>query len=87
METTNLQLTTEQRQALLSHPGQPVHIADEQTQKVYVLIEQGALPALEEQYIRAGLQLARDQIARGEVSNSPIEDVIAKAKQREASDS
>jgi hypothetical protein len=81
MQASNLQLTPEQREALLVHPGQPVHIADEETRKVYLLLEQGALPELEEEYIRQGLELAREQIARGEISTASIDEVIAKAQQ------
>jgi hypothetical protein len=80
MQTSDLQLTPEQREALLVHPGQPVHIADEQTRKVYVLFEQGALPELEEAYIRDGLELARAQIARGEISTASIDDVVVRAQ-------
>jgi hypothetical protein len=34
---------------------------------VYLLVEQGEFPELEEEYIRDGVELAREQIARGEV--------------------
>jgi hypothetical protein len=84
MQTSNVQLTPEQRQALLVNPGQPIHIRDEETRKVYVLLEQGSFPELEEDYIRQGLELARGQIARGEISTSPIDEVIAKAKDQGA---
>jgi hypothetical protein len=40
---------------------------------------------LDESYIREGLELAREQIRRGESSNTPIAEVIAKAQQRRAS--
>jgi hypothetical protein len=80
MDTTNLQLSPEQRQALQAHPGEPLHIQDEKTRKVYVLVEQGAIPELEEEYIRQGLEMARDQIARGEVSETSIVEVIDKAQ-------
>ncbi len=81
METSNLQLTPEMREALLANPGLPVHIADEATRKVYLLVEQGAYPELEEEYVRQGLELARSQIARGEVSTATIDEVIDKARQ------
>jgi Arc/MetJ-type ribon-helix-helix transcriptional regulator len=81
METSNLQLTPEMREALLANPGVPVHIVDEETRKVYVLVEEGAYPELEEEYIRQGLELARSQIARGEVSTATIDEVIDKARQ------
>ena len=82
METSPLQLTPEQRQALAARPGEPVHIADEQTQKVYLLVEEGVVPSLDEEYIRQGLEIARGQITRGEVSTAPIESVIAEARRR-----
>lgn len=82
METSPLQLTPEQRQALAARPGEPVHIADEATQKVYLLVEEGAVPTLDEEYIRRGLEVARGQIARDEVSTAPIHAVIAEAQRR-----
>jgi hypothetical protein len=87
METSNLQLTPEMRAALLTSPDGIVYLADPTTRKTYLLFEQGALPELEEDYIRDGLDLARDQIARGEVSEAPIAAVIAKAKQRHSVES
>jgi Arc/MetJ-type ribon-helix-helix transcriptional regulator len=83
METSNLQLTPEMRAALSASPGGLVHIADKETGKVYLLFEQGDFPELEDEYVREGLQLAREQIARGEVSTAAIEEVIAKAQQRQ----
>lgn len=80
METSHLQLTPEQRSAVLSQPGVPVYIADDATQRVYMLVEKGLYPELEEDYIRAGLELAREQIARGETSQASIDQVIAKAE-------
>lgn len=67
METSNLQLTPDQRQALLANPGEPVHIVDEETRKVYLLLEQGAFPELEEEYIRARLEEGFAAVERGEV--------------------
>jgi hypothetical protein len=67
METSNLQLTPEMREALLANPGGAVHIADEQTRKVYLLVEQGAFPELEEEYIRVRLEEGFAAIERGEV--------------------
>ena len=87
MEISELQLTPEQRQALLAHPDEPVYISDQETRKVYVLAEQGKFPELEEAYIRDGLDMARAQIACGETSETPIQDIIAKAQQRQTSPS
>jgi hypothetical protein len=85
MEISNLELTPDQRAALLAEPDAPVYIADETTQKVYMLWEQGRLPALDEEYIRAGLELAREQIDRGEVSNLTIQEIISKVARQTAS--
>jgi hypothetical protein len=82
METSHVQLTPEQRQALAARPGEPVHITDEETHKVYLLVEEGVVPTLDEEYIRQRLEVARDQIARGEVSTAPIDAVIAEAQRR-----
>jgi hypothetical protein len=85
MDTCNPQLTPEIRQALAAHPDEPLYIADAETQKIYVILEQGKFPQLEEDYIREGLDLARQQIARGEESIATIQQVIAEAKRRPAS--
>ena len=81
MSYTELQLTPEQREALSINPGHPIHIADHETRKIYMLVEKGVLPELEDDYIREGLELARAHISRGEVSSLPIADVISKAQQ------
>ena len=67
METTHLQLTPELRQALAANPEQPVYISDQETRKVYVLVEKGKFPELEESYIRARLEEGFAAIERGEV--------------------
>ncbi len=76
------QLTPELQQAFLSRPGELLHIHDEETHKDYLIIEQGVMPTLDEQYIRDGLALARRQIADGLTSNRCIGDVIAEAQLR-----
>ncbi|MCA9231186.1 MAG: hypothetical protein KDA57_11065 [Planctomycetales bacterium] len=44
-------------------------------------------PELDEEYVRQGLDLARQQIERGKVAERDIEAVIAEAKRRNASSS
>jgi hypothetical protein len=66
----------------LAQPDAPVYISDRETRKVYVLCEQGHFPDLEEEYIRAGLELAREQIAQGKTSTATVQEVIAKAERR-----
>jgi hypothetical protein len=85
MDTSPLELTAAQRDALLAQPDAPVYIADQQTRKIYMLIEKGRFPELEEDYVREGLELARDQIARGESSNSSVEEIVSKAQRHSVS--
>lgn len=84
MEASDLQLTPEQRHALLTHPDEPLYISDQETQRIYVLVEKGKFPELEEDYIRQGLELAREQIKQGQISTASIDQVVAKAQQRQS---
>lgn len=77
-------ITPEMRQALAASGGSPIHIHDPETQQVYVVAEQPTHPWLDEEYIRAGLQVALEQFARGEHDDWDIEAVIAEAERRHA---
>jgi Arc/MetJ-type ribon-helix-helix transcriptional regulator len=85
MDASNLELTPAQRAALLAQPDSPVYIADQATRKIYMLCEQGRFPELEEDYVREGLELAREQIRRGETSSASVQEVISKAERRPVS--
>ena len=87
MQTSNFQLTPEQRAAITANPDQPLYIEDAETREAYLLVRAGKFPELEDDYIREGLELARAQIARGEISTASINKVIAKAVQRQSSKS
>ena len=76
------ELTPDQRQAVLANAGLPLHIHDAESQKVFLLIEQGAEPSLDAEYLGEGLQTAREQIARGELGTRSIEAIIADARGR-----
>jgi hypothetical protein len=67
MDLANLELTPQQRNALLAQPDSPVYISDRETKKVYVLFEQGKFPALEEAYIRDRLEEGFAAVERGDV--------------------
>jgi hypothetical protein len=66
MENTDLQLTPELRQAVLAHPDEPVYIADKETRKIYMLVEKGRFPELEQEYVRERLEEGFAAIERGE---------------------
>ncbi len=60
------EFTPEQIRVLRSQPGQALHVAVAETNKVYLLVEEGTLSALDEEYIRQGLAHAANQIAQGD---------------------
>jgi hypothetical protein len=82
MTPSQLQLSPEQREAILARPGEPLHIEDAETQKVYLLVEEGAFPQLEDAYVRQGLDLARKQIANGQTSTISADDIKVEARRR-----
>jgi hypothetical protein len=67
MNLSNLELTPDQRNALLAQPESPVYISDRETRKIYVLFEKGKFPELEEEFIRDRLQEGFAAVERGEV--------------------
>ena len=66
MDTSNPQLTPEQRAAIAAHPDQPLYIEDAETRETYLLLKTGKFPELEEEYIRARLEEGFAAIERGE---------------------
>jgi hypothetical protein len=80
METSSLQLTPEMRAALLAHPGEALHIADKETGKVYLVVEQGAYPELEEEFIRARLEEGYAAIEGGEEEEWDSESIKAEGR-------
>jgi hypothetical protein len=66
MDTSNPQLTPEQRAAIAAHPDQPLYIENAETRETYLLLKAGKFPELEEEYIRARLDEGFAAIERGE---------------------
>jgi hypothetical protein len=64
--SSGFEFTPEQLRVLANSPDQALHIPVAETNKVYLLIEEGVLPTLDEEYIRNGLAHAAEQSARGE---------------------
>lgn len=60
-------LTPEMRAALQERAGRPVKIEDEQSRKVYLLVEEDAAHELMEQWLCREIQIGVDQAERGEV--------------------
>jgi len=81
---TALKLTDEMRQALAMCPTGPIPIEDEQSQNQYVLLTKDDYFRLHDEYLRRELQVAFDQVDRGEVSDLDMDAVIAEAHRRYA---
>jgi hypothetical protein len=61
------ELTPEQRTVLRKHPGEALHVEDPELHKVYLVIEQGVMPTIDETYVRTKLTEADAAIADGDV--------------------
>ena len=77
-------LTDEMRQALANRPAGPIPIEDDQTQNFYVLLTKEDYCRLHDDYIRRELQVAFDQVDRGEVSDLNMDALLAEAHRRYA---
>jgi hypothetical protein len=77
-------LTNEQRQALLSQPGGFTRVEDDQTQKVYLLIEETRASELYEQWLREQLRAGFDDADRGELAEWDLEQFLAKTHRQHA---
>jgi hypothetical protein len=70
------------REALAQQPGQPLEVEDEQTQKVYMLVDAEQGRRLAEQWIREQLQIGLDAASRGEVVEFDPDAIEAAGRQR-----
>jgi len=75
------EFTPEQLQLLQSHQGQAIHIPVAETNRVYLLVEEGLLPTLDEDYIRRGLAHAAEQAAQGDEREWDPEEIKAAGRE------
>ena len=77
-------LSEEQRQALRNHPGGPISVQDDQTQRRYVLVDQGlherAMQALRQQEDLTAIQAGINDMEAGKVV--AFEEVDARIRAR-----
>lgn len=77
-------LSPDQRLALSSHPGEPIHVEDEQTHKLYVIVDNSlhaqAMQALQQQEDRASLLAGIADMEAGRVVS--FADVDARIRQK-----
>lgn len=76
-------LTDEMRQALAQRPSGPIPIEDDRTQSFYVLLSKDDYCRLHDDYIRRELQIAFDQVDRGEVSDLDMDALLSEAHRRQ----
>jgi hypothetical protein len=70
------------REALAQHPGAPIAVEDDLTQKTYLLVDVEAGRAVAEQWIREQLQLGIDTADRGLISEFDAEAIKAAGRER-----
>ncbi len=70
-------LTDEQRMALQANPGKPLRVEDEQTQQVYLIMSEQALPTMWEEYIRREVEKGLDAVDQGDAEDRDIESIKA----------
>lgn len=75
-------LTNEQRQAISAQPGAFVRVEDDETHKVYLIIEESRASQLYEQWLRQELQKGFDAAERGEVGEWNLDEFLANAHRR-----
>jgi hypothetical protein len=75
-------ITAEMRAALSHHPGQSVEVEDDETQRVYLLVDAERGRALAEQWIKDQLQVGLDAAARGETVDFDAAAIKAAGRQR-----
>jgi hypothetical protein len=80
MDTSNVQLTPEQRAAIAAHPDQPLYIEDSHTRETYLIVKAGRFPELEEEYVRARLEEGFAAIERGDEEDWDSSSIKAEAR-------
>jgi len=71
------EFTPEQLQLLQNQGGQPLHVPVGATNSVYLVVEEGLIPTLDEDYIRRGLSHAAQQAERGREREWSAEEIKA----------
>ena len=73
-------LSEELRVALQANPDKPLRVEDEQTNRVYLVLSEEALPSFWADYIRREVTKGLDAIDRGEVEDWDVESIKAEGR-------
>jgi len=77
-------LTDEQRQAIHGQLGDFTRVEDDQTHKVYFIIEESRASGLYQQWLQEQLQVGFDEADRGEVAEWDLEAFLANMHRQHA---
>ncbi len=80
MENAYTPLPAELRPILLSQGAEPLRLFDDETHKVYVLVEQPPAPTMDDDDIRRLLAEADEDIARGDVAEWDLDEIKTEAR-------
>lgn len=72
------------RQALHQQQGKPLEVEDEQTRKLYVIVEKEEFRKMVDDQLRQQLQIGFDQADSGDVAEWDVEEVLGEAHRRHA---
>lgn len=73
-------LTPEMRAALQAHQARPIEVEDDQTQRVYILVERGRARDLLDRWIADELDLAEADVAAGRVVPWDKDGLLSRAR-------
>jgi hypothetical protein len=76
------EFTPEQRADLRQHPGETRHVEDHELHKLFMVIEQGVLPTIDEAYVRTKLMEADAAVGRQDVGAWDASLVKAEGRRR-----
>ena len=77
-------LTDEQRQAIGGHPGDLTRVEDDQTHKVYFLIEESRANELYDRWLHEQLQVGFDEADRSQAAEWDLEAFLANMHRQHA---
>jgi hypothetical protein len=80
MEQSFTPLPAELRPILLAQGDEPLRLFDDETHKVYVLVEQPPATAIDEDHVRKLLVEAYEDVANGNVAPLNMDDIKAEAR-------
>jgi hypothetical protein len=75
------EFTPEQLELLRAQGETPLHVEVKETKKIYLVVEEGVIPTLDQKYIRQGLAHAAQQVEQGDVSEWDPDEIKAAGRE------